>query len=313
MSFIRLPPVAIGAAPPLLEKMQSPFAARHGREDAAQCRRQRDNMRACLALAGVLALHPRCWDFPAIILQLAPTRADRLIEAQARMQQNFVGLAMRRRQPRHGQHQRGKLFVGERMVAPHGRAEPASLADAFERVAIEAVATVIDRPIGNHLDEGEQRARLLGRGAGLAARTAQRLADLELDQRPVAAHAGDQFERRHDLVNGQLRDRARAEQRDENIAQRVGHLRRAALARPLGMQADDFAADVILDHGAERRRPRSLARPPFLRGMLGRIDTASDQLQPGPRLPARGFERQLAIGAERAAGRMLAARKAAQQ
>ena len=90
-----------------------------------------------------------------VALDLRPARFGHFAKTQARMQQDLIGVPMRRRQPLNGEYEGGQLLVVERVVAPHGRAEPAGLADAIERTAIEPIAAVVDRRAENHLQEGE--------------------------------------------------------------------------------------------------------------------------------------------------------------
>ena len=63
----------------------------------------------------------------------------------------------------------------------------------------------------------------------------------------------------------------------------------------LAAGAVDLDADVILDHGAERGAPRTLALAPFLLGLRRRIDAAGDQFKPLAGLAARRLQRDLAV------------------
>jgi len=143
---------------------------------------------------------------------------------------------------------------------------------------------------------------------GLAAGAAQRPACAELHQRAVGPDAPDQFDGRHDVLGCQIGDRACAEQRDQNVAQCVAYLRRVAVARLVRDRTGDFARDVVLDHRGEGRPLLAFLLAPLAFDFLCRIDAAGDQFEPCAGLGARSFERDLAIEAESAPGRMLAAR-----
>src|SRR6516162_1868205 len=87
-----------------------------------------------------------------------------------------------------------------------------------------------------------------------------------------------------------------AKQRHEHVAQDLHGRGRGALARVrLATGAMNLEPDIVLDHRAEGDAPCALALAPLRLDLLGGIDPAGNELQPGAGLGAGGLQRERTV------------------